>query len=140
MADTVDKKRRSEIMSNIRGINTKPELLVRKFLFSNGIRFRLHDRSLPAKPDIKISKYKTLIFVNGCFWHGHKNCRIYVMPKVNKKFWHEKIRTNIKRDKKRIIQLRKMGWHVYTIWGCNLEPRKRANTLLKLLNRIQRNR
>jgi DNA mismatch endonuclease (patch repair protein) len=83
MVDKVDKKRRSEIMSSIRGQNTKPELIVRKYLFSKGFRYRLHDKSLPGKPDIKLTKYKCLVFINGCFWHGHKNCKIYVMPKSN---------------------------------------------------------
>ncbi len=103
-------------MSKVRGKNTKPELLVRKFLFSKGLRFRLHDKNLPSKPDIKLTKYSCLIFVNGCFWHGHKSCKNYVMPKTNKKFWYKKIETNVIRDKKKIRELRKLGWKVIIIW------------------------
>jgi DNA mismatch endonuclease, patch repair protein len=136
VADNVSKERRSEIMANVKSSNTKPELLVRQFLFANGLRFRLHNKSLPAKPDIKLTKYRTLIFIHGCFWHGHQNCKRYVMPKTNKKFWYNKIETNIKRDRKRVLQLRKLGWHVYTIWECDLQPRKQNKTLTKLLNRI----
>lgn len=139
MADNVTKERRSEIMSSIRSTNTKPELIVRKFLFSNGLRFRLHDKTLPAKPDIKLTKYKTLIFVQGCFWHGHTNCKIYVMPKTNKKFWYEKIDRNKKRDKKRCKELRKMGWHVYIVWECDLQLKNRNSTLTNLLGRILQN-
>lgn len=126
-------------MSNIRSENTKPEIMVRKFLFANGLRFRLHDKKLPGKPDIKLKKYKTLLFVNGCFWHGHKDCKIYVMPKMNEKFWREKIDSNIKRDERNINSLRRMGWHVYTIWGCKLVSKKRKSTLTSLVNRILQN-
>lgn len=139
MADNVTKERRSEIMAGIRSINTKPELIVRRFLFVHGLRFRLHDKALPSKPDIKLTKYKTLVFVNGCFWHGHKNCKRYVMPKTNKKFWYEKIRKNIKRDKKNLRELRKMGWHVYIIWECDLQLKNRSATLDNLLRRVLRN-
>ena len=139
MADNVSKERRSEIMSNVKSSDTKPELIVRKFLFANGFRFRLHDKNLPGKPDIKLTKYKTLVFIHGCFWHGHENCSIYVMPKTNKKFWYEKIDKNISRDKKRVVKLRKMGWHVYTIWECDLKPKRQIKTLESLKNRILKN-
>lgn len=114
-------------------------MLIRKFLFSKGLRFRLFDKHLPAKPDVKLTKYATLIFVNGCFWHGHKNCKAFVMPKTNIKFWCHKIETNVKRDRKQVLKLRKMGWHVYTVRECNLVPKIRQNTLNKLLNRILKN-
>lgn len=104
MADTVSKKRRSEIMAGIRSTNSKPELLVRRFLFSKGFRYRLHNKKMPAKPDIKLTKYNTLVFVNGCFWHGHQNCKIYVFPKTNRKFWNKKITANMQRDKKNIFR------------------------------------
>ncbi len=139
MADNVSKQRRSEIMSSIRSKNTKPEKIVREFLFKNNLRFRLHDNSLPGRPDIVLRKYGTLLFINGCFWHGHKDCKEYVMPKTNKAFWQEKIKANIARDKKEIRSLRRNGWHVYTIWGCELKPKKRLKTLQKLVNRILRN-
>lgn len=139
MADRVDQVKRSEIMSRIRSVNTKPELMVRKFLFSKGLRYRLYDKLLPAKPDIKLTKYATLIFVNGCFWHGHKNCKAFAMPKTNEEFWCNKIEANIKRDKKQVLKLRKMGWHVYTVWACGLTSKNRQNTLARLLNRILMN-
>lgn len=127
-------------MSKIRGIDTKPELVVRKFLFSEGLRYRLHDKKLPGKPDIKIPKYKSLIFVHGCFWHGHQHCKQYVMPKTNKKFWYSKIENNLARDMRNVRELRKSGWHVYTVWECQLKPSIRERTLLLLLNRILRNK
>ncbi len=127
-------------MSKIRSTNTKPEILVRRFLFVNGIRFRLHDKNLPARPDIKISKYNVLIFIHGCFWHGHELCKRYVMSKTNKKFWYSKIETNMARDKRRVRELRKEGWRVYTIWECQLIPSKREKTLIRLLNRILKKR
>lgn len=139
MADNVSKKRRSEIMSNVKSSNTKPEVLVRKFLYSKGIRFRLHDKKLPGKPDIKISKYNIVVFVNGCFWHGHKNCKIYVMPKTNKSFWYEKIQNNVNRDRKNKQKLKGLGWKVITIWECDLKPKKRLNTLQKLVDKIHKN-
>lgn len=136
MADTVDKKRRSEIMSSIKGSNTKPEIIVRQYLFSQGFRFRLHDKSLPGKPDLILKKYKCLIFVNGCFWHGHSICKIYVMPKTNKKFWYSKIENNIKRDKRNRKELKKMGWKVLVIWECELKNKNRENSLQRLVNKI----
>lgn len=136
MSDTLSKLRRSEVMSSIKSINTKPEIIVRKFLFQSGLRYRLHDKNLPARPDIKLTKYKCLVFVNGCFWHGHKNCRIYVMPKTNKKFWGGKIQANIIRDRKKINKLRRLGWKVLVVWECDLKPKKREKTLNKLLAKI----
>jgi DNA mismatch endonuclease, patch repair protein len=136
MADVFDKKKRSDVMSRVRGINTKPELIVRKFLFSKGFRFRLHDNTLPGKPDIKLSIYNCLIFVHGCFWHGHLNCNNYVMPKTNKKFWYGKIETNVKRDQRKIRKLKKMGWKIIIVWECQLKLKKREKTLDNLVNKI----
>ncbi len=136
MADTVDKERRSEIMSSVKRFNTKPEIIVRKYLFSNGFRFRLHNKKLPGKPDIKLKKYNSLIFVNGCFWHGHSNCKIYVMPKTNKKFWYSKIENNIKRDKRNLRELKKLGWKVIVIWECELKNKNRESTLQRIVNKI----
>jgi len=136
MADVLDKQKRSEVMAKIRGRNTKPELLVRKFLFSKGFRFRIHDKALPAKPDIKLSKHNCLIFVNGCFWHGHKNCKNYVMPRTNKAFWYGKIETNTKRDKKNLRVLKKMGWKIIVIWECQLKTKNKENTFNSVLNKI----
>lgn len=137
MADTVSKERRSEIMSHVKSSNTKPEIIVRKFLFANGFRFRLNNKELAGKPDIKLSKYKTVIFINGCFWHGHENCKIYVMPKTNAQFWQDKIDRNIARDKKNIEILKNEGWKVLIIWECQLKGKKRANTLDELIKKLQ---
>lgn len=136
MADTVSRKRRSEIMSNVKSSNTKPEILVRKFLYSKGIRFRLHDKKLPGKPDIKVPKFKVVVFINGCFWHGHKSCKIYVMPKTNKTFWYSKIENNINRDRKNKSKLKRLGWKVITVWECDLKTKKRESTLQRLVNNI----
>jgi DNA mismatch endonuclease (patch repair protein) len=136
MTDTVSKKRRSEIMGNVKGKHTKPELLVRKFLFSKGFRFRVHDKKLPGQPDIKLTKYKTVIFVNGCFWHGHENCRIYVMPKTNVEFWAGKIEKNMSRDKVIIHNLKELGWNVIIIWECSLKKRKMEDTLNSVVEKI----
>src|ERR1700722_19158244 len=100
MADTVSKEKRSEIMSKIRGVNTKPEIMVRQYLFSKGFRYTLHNKSLAGRPDICLRKYNSLIFVNGCFWHGHTNCSVAHKPKTNKKFWNAKILSNINRDRR----------------------------------------
>src|SRR5450432_1002731 len=94
LADVFTKEKRSEVMSSVKSSNTKPEILVRRMLFSKGFRFSIHDTKLPGSPDIKLKKYKTLIFVNGCFWHGHTTCRTYNAPKTNKRFWEEKIIRN----------------------------------------------
>jgi DNA mismatch endonuclease (patch repair protein) len=136
MPDKVSKERRSEIMSSVKGKNTKPELIVRKFLFSKGFRYRLHDKKLPGKPDIKLSKYKTVIFINGCFWHGHDNCKIYVMPKTNEEFWKEKIDKNIIRDAKNIKELKNLGWKVIILWECELKKTKIDNTFKNLIDEI----
>ncbi len=137
MVDNVSKKRRSEIMRAVKSKDTKPEMIVRKFLFSEGLRYSLHDKKLPGKPDIKLSKYKTLIQINGCFWHGHKDCSIYVMPKTNKEFWRTKIEKNISRDEKNISQLKQLGWNVIVLWECELKKKKRENTLTELVLKIK---
>ena len=136
MTDTVSKIRRSEIMRNVKGKHTKPEIIVRKFLHSNGFRYRLHDKKLPGNPDLKLTKYKTVIFVNGCFWHGHKNCKIYVMPKTNVNFWSEKITKNMSRDQIIINNLKNLGWNVILIWECSLKGHKREITLNSLVEKI----
>jgi len=136
MADVHTKEQRSYNMSRIKGKNTKPEMLVRKFLFSKGFRFTLHSKSLSGKPDIVLPKYKTVIFVHGCFWHGHKNCKYFVVPKTRTEWWLNKINGNIANDKKKKAALRKEGWKIITVWGCQLKPAKTEktfNTLLKAL-------
>ena len=136
MTDNVSKERRREIMSSVRGKDTKPELIVRHFLFSKGFRYRLQNIKLPGKPDITLQKYKTVIFINGCFWHGHKDCKIYVMPKSNEKFWRDKIETNIARDKRNIAELKNLGWNVIILWECELKKTIRENTLTNLIESI----
>ncbi len=123
---------RSYNMSRIRSKDTKPELLVRKFLFSKGFRFKLHDKSLPGKPDIVLPKYKTVIFVHGCFWHGHKGCKYFVVPKTRTKWWLNKITTNKQHDTKNKRLLKKAGWKVITLWECSLKKAKLDKTLFKL--------
>lgn len=116
--DVHSEKIRSYNMSRIKGKNTKPEETVRKFLFSKGIRYRKNVKNLPGKPDIVLKKYKTVVFVNGCFWHGHEKCRYFVMPKSNTEFWNEKILRNINRDNKTYETLMNSGWNVITVWEC----------------------
>lgn len=119
-------------MASIRSKNTKPEMLVRKFLFGRGFRYRLNHPRLPGHPDIVLRKYRTVIFVNGCFWHGHENCRCFVMPKSNMEFWKAKIQRNKVRDKKVQHQLAELGWHCITVWECQLKKNMREETLESL--------
>ena len=132
MADVHSPETRSYNMSRIRGKDTKPEELVRKYLFSQGFRYRKNDARLPGKPDIVLPKYKTVIFINGCFWHGHDGCRYFVWPESNAAFWHDKIEKNKCRDAKKEAQLRNSGWNVITVWECELRPKAREDTLRRL--------
>ena len=134
--DVHDKATRSYNMSRIKGKNTKPEELVRKYLFSKGFRYRKNDKRLPGSPDIVLPKYKTVIFVNGCFWHGHEGCRYFVWPKSNPDFWKKKIEANILRDKQKIELLKSMGWKVLVVWECQLKVSCRKQTLENLVNSI----
>ena len=119
-------------MSRIKGKNTKPEMLVRRFLFANGYRYRLNVKTLPGKPDIVLPKYKTVIFINGCFWHGHEGCRYFVIPKTRTEWWIEKITGTQKRDGVAENQLNLLGWKIITIWTCELKLTK-STTLENLL-------
>jgi len=125
---------RSMIMSKIKSSNTKPEILVRKFLYQNRFRFRRNVKSLPGTPDIVISKISTVIFINGCFWHGHENCKFFKLPQTRTDFWQNKIKRNSERDKESIEKLQKMGWNVIVIWECQLKPKKQKVSLEKLLD------
>lgn len=116
-------------MSHIRSKDTVPEIMVRKELFRRGFRFRKNVRTLPGSPDIVLPKYRTVIFVNGCFWHGHEGCKYYVLPKTNVEFWKNKIERNRSRDIEERQQLTSMGWHCITIWECQLKPKVRQQTL-----------
>lgn len=120
-------------MSRIKGKDTKPEILVRKFLHANGFRYRLHVKDLPGKPDIVLPKYKTVIFVHGCFWHGHEGCKYYVVPKTKTEWWLNKINGNKANDEKAIDALKKDGWKVITLWECELKPATIDKTLSNLL-------
>lgn len=129
MADVHTIETRSYNMSRIKSRNTKPEMLVRKFLFANGFRYRLNVKDLPGKPDLVLPKYKTVIFINGCFWHGHKGCRYFVLPKTRTEWWLQKIKGTMRRDKEAEIKLNVLGWRVITIWECELKPDKLSETL-----------
>lgn len=127
--DRLSKEQRHKNMAAIHSKNTKPEVLVRKFLFSRGFRYRLNHPRLPGNPDIVLRKYKTCIFINGCFWHGHDGCQYFVMPKTRTEFWQAKIERNKERDYEIQQQLTSMGWHCITIWECQLKPKVREATL-----------
>lgn len=137
--DKLTKEERHRNMAAIHGKDTKPEMLVRKFLFSRGFRYRLNHPHLPGHPDLVLRKYRTVIFVNGCFWHGHDNCKYFRLPRTNVEFWKNKIERNKKRDHEEQIRLAAMGWHCITVWECQLKPQLREETLESLaytLNRI----
>jgi DNA mismatch endonuclease, patch repair protein len=123
-------------MAAIKGKNTKPEMYIRKYLYHNGFRYRLHDKALLGKPDIVLRKYKTAIFVHGCFWHRHSGCKNAVTPKSNTEFWEKKLNGNVIRDKKNHQELTKLGWNVIVIWECQIK----IESLLKdLLTKIKKN-
>ena len=119
MADTFTLEERSEIMSRIRSKDTAPETAIRKYLHRKGIRYRLHVKELPGKPDIVLKKYNAVILYNGCFWHGHKNCKYAHLPKSNTYYWKEKIGRNASRDKRNIKMLRDAGWRLLLVWECS---------------------
>lgn len=137
MADVHSPKTRSYNMSRIRGKNTKPEEFVRKYLFALGFRYRKNDIRLPGKPDIVLPKYKTVIFVNGCFWHAHEGCRYFVWPKNNAEFWKKKIGGNIERDAKNQKLLAELGWNVIVVWECELKHSTAEDTLNALVCSIK---
>ena len=136
MADNRTVEQRSYNMSMIRSTNTKPEILVRKFLFKQGFRYRLHSKKLVGKPDIVMPKYNAVIFVHGCFWHGHSNCKFAKVPVSNNSFWADKIETNKKRDKRNVAKLKKHDWKVFVLWECQLAKNKVENTLNKLFKKL----
>jgi DNA mismatch endonuclease (patch repair protein) len=136
MADVHDKKTRSYNMSQIKGKNTKPEMLVRKFLHANGFRYRLHVKDLPGKPDIVLPKYKTVIFVHGCFWHGHQGCKYFVVPRTRTEWWMNKINSNITNDTKTVKALKKEGWKIITLWECDLRKKTFQKSLSSLYKKL----
>ena len=133
MADVHSPETRSYNMSRIKGKDTKPEMIVRKFLFSKGFRYRLHVKNLPGKPDIVLPKYKTVIFIHGCFWHGHDGCKYFVVPKTRTEWWLNKIIGNISNDNRNNELLKLEGWRVLIIWECDLKPNRRSGHLNSLL-------
>lgn len=136
MADVHDKKTRSYNMSRIKGKNTLPEIKVRKYLFAEGFRYRIHNSKFPGKPDILLKKYKTAIFIHGCFWHGHKNCKYFKIPKTRTKWWRNKITGNIINDAKKIRKLKKLGWKIIVVYECKLRKEKYDATLLTIKRKL----
>lgn len=131
--DTMTKAQRRKCMQSIHSKDTRPEMIVRKFLFSHGYRYRLHVKTLPGHPDIVMRRWRTIILVNGCFWHGHTGCTMFRMPRSNVDFWKAKIERNRLRDLRDRLALRDMGWHVITLWECQLKPKVREENLQGLL-------
>jgi DNA mismatch endonuclease (patch repair protein) len=135
MVDVVDSATRSRMMAGIRGKNTKPEILVRSYLHRSGLRFRIHVKDLPGKPDVVLPKYKTAIFVHGCFWHSHPRCKFAVVPASNIEFWKQKLDSNRERDQVNKKRLKALGWRVLTIWECQLDERHLSCLVGKIKNR-----
>lgn len=132
MADTHSKETRSYNMSRIRSKDTKPETMVRRYLFSKGLRFRKNDKRYPGKPDILLPKYKAAVFINGCFWHSHEGCPVFVLPKSNQEYWVPKLEKNRRRDEENYAALRKDGWKVLIVWECKLKTDTKAERLEQL--------
>lgn len=126
-------------MSRIRGVDTKPEITVRRWLHARGFRYRLHRRDLPGRPDIAFPRLRAVVFVNGCFWHGHRNCTLARLPKSHVEFWASKIEANRRRDSSAVARLRKMGWAVFVVWECQIEgSEKKEKTLNRLAYALRR--
>ena len=132
MPDKLTREQRHRCMASIRGKDTKPEMIVRRWLHSRSFRYRVNVKGLPGSPDIVLRKYRTAIFIHGCFWHGHEGCRYFVLPKSNTEFWTAKIERNRERDLERRAQLKQMGWHTVVIWECQLKSKTREATLAEL--------
>jgi len=125
--DVHDKKTRSKNMAAIKSKDTKLELAVRKYLHNKGLRYTLHNKKLPGKPDLTLKRYNSVVFINSCFWHRHKKCKKAVMPKSNTEFWRDKLQKNVLRDRKNINLLKKQGWHVFLFWECQLKEKNLAD-------------
>ena len=137
MADNITREQRSKCMASIKGKDTKPEMIVRKYLFSKGLRYRIHVSSLPGNPDIVLPKYKTVVFINGCLWHGHDGCKYYRLPKSNVYFWKTKIKNNKARDILNESKLKEQGWRIIRIWECEIRRVQDRNlSLERLYNQI----
>ena len=140
MADKFTKEKRSSIMSHIGGKETKPEVMVRKFIFSKGLRYKKNDKQLPGTPDIVLPKYRTVVFIHGCFWHGHKGCRKSELPDTGRDFWGRKISENMTRDQRNIDELEERGWRVIVVWQCEINnSKKREKRIESLIGEIMEN-
>lgn len=135
MTDVFSKEKRSWIMSRVKGRDTKPELLVRAVVHRMGYRFRVHRRDLPGNPDIVLPRHRKVIFVHGCFWHGHEGCRRATRPATNEPFWNQKLDSNIERDERFKTELRRLGWKVLVVWECEThKPEKLISKLSSFLD------
>lgn len=139
MSDNLTPSQRKTCMSNIHGTNTKPELLLRRGLWGLGFRYRINERYLPGSPDIVFPKYRSVIFVNGCFWHGHKDCKYYTVPKTNTEFWVAKVARNKERDQEVWRKLEAKGWYVIIVWECQLKKGKLEETIERVAAEIVKN-
>ena len=135
--DNRSKEARSRNMSNIPSKNTKPEETVRKYLFAHGLRYRKNVSKLPGKPDIVLPKYKTVVFVNGCFWHGHEGCKYFVPPKTNTEFWYAKFQYNQERDARNYQKLRDLSWRILIVWECEIRHGDADKRLEQLVEEIK---
>lgn len=133
MTDVMTPEQRHRCMAAIRGRDTRPEMIVRRFLHARGLRYRLSDRRLPGTPDIVLKKYHTVIFINGCFWHGHEGCSQFKLPKSNSDFWRHKINMNIARDYRANVELRLLGWRVIRVWECEIRKKSLQGERLEAL-------
>lgn len=136
MADVHEPRVRSYNMSRIKSKDSRPEILVRRFLHALGYRFRLHKKNLDGKPDIVLKKHNTIVFIHGCFWHGHKGCKNFVIPKTRTQWWLNKINRNREKDQESVKALRRNGWNIIIIWECELKKDKRDTTLKKLIQKL----
>lgn len=139
MADSLNPEQRHRVMAAIHSASTKPELALRKALWRHGFRYRVNDKRLPGKPDIVLPKYRTVIFVHGCFWHGHKDCPNYSVPKSNTDFWKAKIERNQQRDQEVWRQLEAKGWYVLIVWECELKKLRFEGTIERVASTIRKN-
>jgi len=136
MTDIFEASKRSEIMSHVRGKNSRPEMIVRRALHKSGLRYRIHSKSVPGHPDVSIKKFKIALFVNGCFWHGHEGCRYAYVPKSNRDFWIKKIDRNRARDENVHSELLREGWHIFIVWECELRKEHDA-TIPDVIRKIR---
>lgn len=137
MTDSLSPARRSWNMSQIRSKDTKPEVAVRSILHRNGFRFRLHSRVLPGRPDIVLRRFRSVVFVHGCFWHRHKGCSNSTLPSTNRSAWRKKFEQNVDRDRRNITALRELGWRVFVVWECEVPGGRSASRMLKELTELQ---